>query len=634
MRILAWMALSALPLTVSCGGPASQPPPPLPEPIAISLSASSITVLPDGTPAPLDVTVQRPAGNTNTVTLTTTPAPGIASGITSPAAGNSGRIVFTAQNASAGPVTATVTATDGATSASAPLVLDVAIMATVSADANTDAGLDGKLQNFMTTSFQPAEWDSQFFVNHPAAAATLDNLHPQHVRLQPVSQGVPQKADRSWDFTTLNAILDPVIQVADRSPELQLATAPAWMNDASGHLMPAHFADFADYAANLVRYYNTTTGFEDSQGVTHVHSATNPTPITWWGVFNEPNINGLSPTEYLDLYNLVVPAMQAAGSLVPLRFVAVELSDWGNEPQRYLPVFVNGATAQVDAIGTHYYSSCNQSDTDAALLAQIPNTFVPHVQYIYQQLKTVPRLAGVSVWVTENNVNADFQGANGYSTCNPGQRFVLDQRGNSAFFAAWRPYLFSQLGQAGAQSLYHWDFDADAQYGELDYVTGNTYLAYWVDYYLQRHFPFCDPGGPPGCDSTGSTILRATSTEQAGAQTVELLAAMNAGGSVVVMLSDHAVRQVLDNNGTGAPRTVILDLSALGSFATGTQVTLDKDTDPATGPLATGFIPAARVTIRLGGYGTVFLTLSHTAPSSRPNVDSPMGRAALGPRGN
>jgi hypothetical protein len=593
-------------------------------------------VLPDGTPASVDVTVQRPSGNIDAITLSTTPVPGITAQIASPGTGNSGQVVFTVQNEPAGQVTVSVVATEGSASTSASLVLDVAVMATVSSQANTGAGFNGRLQNFMATSFQPAEWDYQFFANHPGAATSLGNLQSQHIRLQPISEAVPQKADQSWDFTILDAIVNPVIQVADKSPELQLATAPPWMNDSSGYLMPAHFADFAAYAANVVRYYNTTTGFKDSKGVTHVHSATNPTPIAWWGIFNEPNINGLSATEYVNLYNVVVPAMQAAGSLVPLKFVAIELSDWGNEPQLFLPTFVNGATAQVDAIGTHYYSSCNQSDSDTAVLAQIASTFVPHVEYIYQELKTVPRLAEVPVWVTENNVNADYQGANGYSQCNPGQKFVLDQRGTSAFFAAWRPYLFSQLGKAGAQSLYHWDFDADAQYSEMDYTTGHIYLSYWVDYYLQRYFPFCDPGGPPGCTSAGSTILQSTSTEQPATQTVELLATRNADGSVVLMLSDHAVSHPSDNNGKGAPRTVMLDVSALGPFATGTQLTLDANTDPAAGPVATGITPAARMTVKLAGYGATFLTLSNgtVSPVTAADVRPVAGDALVGAGGS
>ena len=67
--------------------------------------------------------------------------------------------------------------------------------------------------------------------------------------------------------------------------------------------------------------------------------------------------------------------------------------------------------------------------------------------------------------MTENNVNADYDKGGGISACN-GTEFVLDQRGSSAFFAAWRPYVFSQFGKAGAQALYHWDFDADAELHE------------------------------------------------------------------------------------------------------------------------------------------------------------------------
>jgi hypothetical protein len=223
------------------------------------------------------------------------------------------------------------------------------------------------------------------------------------------------------------------------------------------------------------------------------------------------------------------------------------------------------------------------------------------------------------VWVTENNVNSDFSTGNGQSMCNAGQTFVLDRRGTSAFFAAWRPYLFSQLGQAGIQSLYHWDFDADVQYTEVDYVTGATYLSYWVDYYLARYFPFCDPGAP-GCFGSGSTILQSSTTEQPSAQSVELLATRNADNSVVVMVTDHAVNGPSDDNGPGQPRTVVLDVSALGPFSTGTQLTLDAATDPIAGPAAASFVPSSQMTLRLGGYGTTFLTFGQAAAHAQPAV--------------
>jgi len=78
----------------------------------------------------------------------------------------------------------------------------------------------------MSTSFQPAEWDYQFFTNHPTATDTLGNLNPAHVRIQALSQAIPQTTT-GWNFTMLDAILQPVLGVGDHSPEFQVAVAPA-----------------------------------------------------------------------------------------------------------------------------------------------------------------------------------------------------------------------------------------------------------------------------------------------------------------------------------------------------------------------------------------------------------------------
>src|SRR5207302_10339730 len=102
--------------------------------------------------------------------------------------------------------------------------------------------------------------------------------------------------------------------------------------------------------------------------------------------------------------------------------------------------FLSGVTAHVDVMATHFYSTCNQKDGDSTLFATVPG-FATEVQDIYTQLSTNPTLASVPVWVTENNVNADYDAGNGMSACNHGQSFVTDMRGSSAFFAAWRPYV-------------------------------------------------------------------------------------------------------------------------------------------------------------------------------------------------
>ena len=97
--------------------------------------------------------------------------------------------------------------------------------------------------------------------------------------------------------------------------------------------------------------------------------------------------------------------MQAADPT--LKFVAIELGGGNGIEQQYLPPFVNGVTAQVDVVATHYYSTCNQKDTDTQLFATISG-FGSQVPYIRSQLATMPKLANVPVWITENNVNADY----------------------------------------------------------------------------------------------------------------------------------------------------------------------------------------------------------------------------------
>jgi hypothetical protein len=410
-------------------------------------------------------------------------------------------------------------------------------------------------------------------------------------------------AASDWDFTILDQTVQPVLASADHSPEFQIATAPAWMCFSNGQLdVTNHVKDFAAYAANLVRYYNKG-GFD--WGGTHFQSPSNY-PITWWGIFNEPNGNGITADQYVTIYDTVVPAMLAVDPTIKLS--AVEYSDYGlgtgdgGDPMTYLPTFLAAASAdgvntQVNVVSTHFYSSCNQSDPDTALMNTVPQ-FAANVSYFYQELQTRPDLAHVPVWVTENNVNADYEGANGMSTCNPNQVFVDDHRGTSAFFAAWRPYVFSQLGKVGNQALYHWDYDADQQYGEVD-PSGNTYLSYWVDQALASIYP-STPASP------GPSILELSATDTT---MVETLATKNADGSVTVMVDDHAVASPTDNNGGGAARTVIVDVSSLGNFNSASLLSINAASSASSAPVPVAVTPASRMTVSLAGYGVAWLVL-------------------------
>jgi hypothetical protein len=599
--VLCGLAMACLAAAACNGGSNSMTTPPVM--LNLSLSSSMALAPQDGTPAQISATV---TGNSGVVTIGVNGAPnGTSVKLVQPSGNTAGMITLTSSPATpAGSYTLSVSATAGAATNSQNLTLVVAVAADVASTVDANLGVNGKLQEFMATSFQPAEWDYQFFMNHAATEpAQLNTLGPQHIRIQGLSQGVPMKSNTGtasdWDFTKLDAIVQPVLGVADHSPEFQIAVAPAWMQNASGHLDIAnHLTDFVNYSANLVRYYNTG-GF--SVGTTHFQSAS-ANKITWWGIFNEYNINGLSAAQYVQLYDAMVPAMLAVDPTI--KFSALELADFDSgegDPRNNLPTFLmpaaqGGVNAQVNIVSTHFYSSCNQTNTDTQLFSTVPG-FVNDVSYFYQELKLRPDLGNPPVWVTENNVNADFGDANGNSTCNPGQKFVTDQRGTSAFFAAWRPYVFSQLGKVGNQALYHWDYDADAQYGEADYGTGNKYLSYWVDYWLGQLYPQ-SPAAPD--------ILTLTATETT---TTEILATKNGDGSVLVMVADRAVLSPSDNNGTGAPRTAVIDVSALGNFTTASQLNINAGTTVTTGPQTASITPASKLTVNLPGYGVAFLIL-------------------------
>jgi hypothetical protein len=573
--------LLALPIAAGCGssgGMGSSGPQ-----FSFVLSSSTVTSFPGQSTAAITIAVSR-SGSKGSLTASVNALPsGVTAQVQSPGTGNSGSIVLSDSNAAPGNSSLVVSVTDGTNSLTQPLTLTAGVLATVSASGN------GTFQEAMSTSFQIAEWNAGFFQNFSNAQPELNTLNPQHTRMQVMSEAIPQTGASAWDFSMLDATLQPILASSDQSPEFQVAYAPGFMYaNGTDNFTDPTFQQFAGYAANLVRYYNTG-GF--TAGGTHYQSPSS-TPINYWGVYNEPNGNGVSASEYVQMYNTLVPAMQAVDPTV--KFVALELSDYGNQEQLYVPTFVQGVTAKVDVLATHFYSSCNQSDTDAQVMGTIPG-FASGVQYIYSQLATNPKLTKVPVWILENNVNADYEGANGYSTCNPSQKFVADARGSSAFFAAWRPYVFSAVGKVGAQALYHWSYNGDVQYGEFNASTGQLQLSYWVDYWLGKYF------------GQGQwNLLKATSNDDAD---VEVLAVQQAGGPTLVMIDDHAVENTSDNNGAGAPRTVLVDVSALGSFTTAKELTIDAGTSPTTGPVEQSVTPAGQMQVTLNGYGTTFLTL-------------------------
>ena len=176
--------LAAWAFATGCGGGPGIPPGPL----TVSLSTSTVVAPQDGTPAAVGATV---SGASSASSLSVT-ASNLPSGVTwqfVPAAGGlTGTLSLVATSTTpSGTYSANVVVTEGTRTASQPLVLVIAIAASVANAVDTTLGVGGKLDEFMSTSFQPSEGNYQFFQNHTATEPTqLNKLGPQHIRLQAV----------------------------------------------------------------------------------------------------------------------------------------------------------------------------------------------------------------------------------------------------------------------------------------------------------------------------------------------------------------------------------------------------------------------------------------------------------------
>ena len=568
---------------VGCGGSGSSTPP---GPLTLTLTNSSLATFPGETAASVGFILTGGVVATAIVPSVTGLPSDLHAAVTVGSGGAPGTIAIAAGSASPGTYKLTVSASDGVTTVTQPLTLTVGVTAVVSATTTVP------FKEAMSTSFQIAPYTDSLFPSYPTIPALLTTLGPQHTRMQ-VYGDIPETAQGTWDFTSLDNSVQPILSAGDHSPEFQIAAGPAFAYQGltTNFVNSTFLSAFSDYSAHLVQYYNKG-GFM-ANGT--LYKSASASPITYWGIYNEPNYNNVSPTDYVAIYNATVPAMQAVDPTI--KFVALELGGgYADIDNNYVVPFVQGVTAHVDVMATHYYSTCQQTDTDATIMATVPG-FGSDAAYIYRLMKANSALADVPVWVLENNVNADYSN-NGQSNCNPSIKFVDDVRGSTAFFAAWRPYVFSRLGQAGVQALYHWNFAADPQYGEynIDQTTGQLQLSYWVDYWLGQLYP----------SSVSASVLSVNNSDD---NNVEVMAVKQASGEVVVMVADHAVASATDNNGAGVPRTVLVDLSALGSFTTAKQVTLDATTNPVTGPMQQTVTYAPMMPVTLGGYGVTFLTL-------------------------
>jgi hypothetical protein len=323
--------------------------------------------------------------------------------------------------------------------------------------------------------------------------------------------------------------------------------------------------------------------------------------------------------------------MRAAAPGVDLHFPAFEFTYYGDTGgdgpslRNDYPLFWHAVTdpgdaspVVPDAVTLHFFGSRHATDLDSDLFTA--------ARGFAADLGQLRVDAGAPVWVTENNVQSSTPDVHGNDTT--GKPFQNDTRGTSAFFAAWRPFIFSLLGKAGNAALYHWAFtagqcsplrdgncamdadggllplDLDTQQAEFGYTDGQPFLSYWVDMWLGRMFP-PDPG------ATILPVSMPVALPDGGNDPgVEVLATQADDGTVTVMVVAIAPEPGA-NNGTGLPRTVLLDLDALPLFASASLLVIDGATPADRGPGEPVPIPVRRkmVVTLANGYGVAFLVL-------------------------
>ena len=477
------------------------------------------------------------------------------------------------RSAQPGAYTLEITVGSGAETVTLPLTLNVAYGAIYIGDAGS-----GPFGERLSTSIETSP--HAYFSGSQSELPWLSQLSEQLLQIATPAKSVPQTSPDTWNFSVLDKTVLPLLTVGDQTPRIRIAPAPSFMLDPeTKNFLDPTYSQFASYAQNLVRYYNLG-GFIASDGY---HVSSSATPVTWWSILNEPN-HYLTPMEYVTLYNTVVPSMQAVDP--SLKFAALDLSGTPSAIDEYIPVFVANVTARVDAVAVHFYSTSKNAATDSAVMETVPS-FASRAAYIYTELGRNPLLANVPVWVTENNV--DSYGPDSDLS-------VPDQRNWDSFLTAWRPYLFSQLAKVGVKALYHWEFNGSL-FGEIDASTNLPRMSYWVDYWLAHKYPA----------SSGARILQTRNSDQGE---LEELAVLYADGSVHIMVVNHAIANRVDTDGTGASRTVVVDVSEWsGHFSSASDMTIDSSTDTLNGPSEDVVPVKKQYDIAFSGYGVWFLTL-------------------------
>ena len=185
------------------------------------------------------------------------------------------------------------------------------------------------------------------------------------------------------------------------------------------------------------------------------------------------------------------------------------------------------------------------------------------------------------IWIDEMNVNADWGN---------------DPHGRpwGPFAAAWWASTYAELAPLNVAMLGHYNVVESAQFGLIDYDTGNPYLPYWVVKTLNTAFP------------TGSTRLQTASPDT---KKIEVMAARRPDGKISVLVADRQVDAANPRAGLGLAEDVNVQLNGIVPNAVSLQQ-VDTNTSVTAGPSTSALTPSTTLSVHFPGYGLAILTIT------------------------
>jgi hypothetical protein len=493
----------------------------------------------------------------------------------------------------------------------------------------------GTMQTQLSTNIVP-----YFPLNSTAGAQTKFNaLHPPFVRLHigHDSTAMPEIKQNLWKntgetraFESLDELVNEVY-ASNQQVLMNIKFAPPWqwtctVDQATGTVRDQTFQEYAQYMARLVDYYNKGSMVTE-QGVTINNPLGTAHKITYWELWNEPDLNnetpcvpaddpattginehdyGLTYQRYTTMWNAVTAAMLAKDST--LKFVGPATAGGqfgsGGSGNQYIDYLMANSVTKPTALSFHGYGYWDNtvsdhwifdgdgSCSDCGGVSAIANA----VNSVHTKYPTYP------IWLTEVNVNADWG-----NDIDQGPPVVKRIRPISEFSAAWWGAMFAQTAPMNAGIIHQYDVLDDIQFGLININNGNTFTPYHVVSLLNDKFP------------QGSTILSSSSNTT----NVLSLTVRRPDGHISVMVVNRqlANNTVLSSCGAGGvPVTVTLNLSGI-TATSATLQQIDKNnvnctTNTATAPTVQAVNVAQPLTVTLPGYGLAVFDITPTGAST------------------